>query len=846
MSLKEVIADKITSEEKFKELISCHYVSQNIWPTRFVTPKTALNSSSYDQIQFTPPWWLKREYMRIHEKAYPEPTEVIKYLNRLRPEFALHVSREDKNYVAYTPDRASGEADRQLRTTLGRYLSKVWPHLPDSIVQDMVSDHTSEVSDEIELLYGQDIVNVYKQVQGPSSCMSKSDWDGTEQHPAEVYDAEGIAMAVLRDGTGRITTRALVYHASETDKRYIRVYTDSKLTKRLQRAGYVAGTWHGAKFKTILHNNQSGAGFGTNAYVFPYLDGNGGAGSNNVSSVACIDGVITGVTADAATKLNNHAGRIVTGVAVQTSGKLNLKNIDSTEFSRTCALTGVKLNILIDNMLTYWDGFQKLDIADSAVLVYNLIKVVYSADYASSLWTSATMPVFTSRSTTYLDTVANRHNQGFYKLDEKYYGVTDWVRYSSDQYVVTDVNAHTVIKVEDAVAVISQGFINDVQTTNMHKSQLDYTWTKVHSDIKGRGMYATEGVEVVKTLSGRKVVFGIHEIVQLWDDTYEFKRNTKGSYMFDQHIYYSKKNVPNLLPGGPVWNKQVEKVFANGVPSSYELVQLATQVMSYALNPVGKALRVANYDWNVLTSTSSAHYCADLSTNPHIVALLSRIAVLEAEQNALDYSIATNLQGAAGSTWAPPPEVPDCNGRTGTAAKLYKYLLEMPKTASTETLDLILDHGWNASDLADNHRLRAEANRYIERYRSQGGKEYVDSLSVLNDAYTKRKAYYRKMMEYIEAHGDELRNSSIESAAEAAWKAFVLQLEADLWTPVWAPVAPQVPVVPVNLEPAPQVEEAPATPPVPMYTTYVSSIGTTTTLTGTYVPVTGTATISIG
>jgi hypothetical protein len=95
-------------------------------------------------------WWLKREWLRIEKGIYPTSTEVIDTVNAYMPQLAVHVSKEDSAYIAYTPDKVMGEADRQLKTSLGKFLTKYYPQLPDTRIGQLVAEHLGELNGEVQ------------------------------------------------------------------------------------------------------------------------------------------------------------------------------------------------------------------------------------------------------------------------------------------------------------------------------------------------------------------------------------------------------------------------------------------------------------------------------------------------------------------------------------------------------------------------------------------------------------------------------------------------------------------------------------------------------------------------
>lgn len=125
------------------------------------------------------------------------------------------------------------------------------------------------------IVAGVDILEIYSELG--------LDFDGAGVSRA--YDAPNISMATLRNSSGTLISRSMLYTPSDTDKRYIRVYGDALLQSMLVGEGYRAGIWHGAEFNLVV----CGPG-----YLMPHLDGSNTAGGD-MSHVMLLNGKITSV-----------------------------------------------------------------------------------------------------------------------------------------------------------------------------------------------------------------------------------------------------------------------------------------------------------------------------------------------------------------------------------------------------------------------------------------------------------------------------------------------------------------------------------------------------------------------
>lgn len=188
-----------------------------------------------------------------------------------------HISETDPNRLAYTRDNRSGHENRQVITTVGKYLTRHFPDMPDHAIRDLAAryagfrfelwDTTSKIIQSVQ--------------EGPSSCMQWDDGD-EDNHPYRTYDPRfGWRAAVRLNGHGQIVGRCLVYDDTETDRQrigkiYVRSYahkeggyshSDEGLEAWLREQGFrKSHTWDGCKLARIEDN-------GWGDFLAPYLDG---------------------------------------------------------------------------------------------------------------------------------------------------------------------------------------------------------------------------------------------------------------------------------------------------------------------------------------------------------------------------------------------------------------------------------------------------------------------------------------------------------------------------------------------------------------------------------------------
>jgi len=605
----------------------------------------------------TPPWWLKREYMRQSFGVYEEQTSIVNSLQQYHPTMCVHISKEDRTQVAYTPDRAAGEADRQLRISLGRLLHKLYPVLSDDKIASYVAEHQAELSNEIEFLTDKAITDVY--IKGNAgACMSKEFASLNGHHPTEAYWAPNIAMAVLRDAKGAVNARAMVYTPSETDKRIIRSYGDKKLYNRLLRAGYSNGTWHGAKFNKVEYK--------AGRYLLPYLDGNGGAGGAMTSCVALIDNELVSINETTYNNLRSKFMTPCTTCHTNTNGYVNLANIDSTEFQVKCELSGVDINILLDAPVKYWNGEKVLLVAAAAVSGCKSVKMLTN----QAVLVHPDTPTFNYRYTEYLDTEEIRRKVGFVKLSSKYYTEEEcnvWYElYSSKLQVLT---SDVAVLASDTILLVPTGGHN---TVYKHKSELDFTWIKLHSREAGEVIYAESADDVLRTVSGRKVVENIHAVVQLFDGTWEFTRNAKQEHINRVYGYFSRKDTRSLAEKHRLlWAKHLDRVFADLDEDPVKNMLYTCRLTSGYVNStwVDTQQMYAEHGYDYLWANAPF-----LREDYYMQEFHKRWVVFMAERDALDYSV-QNVPGAVGYVM-PPVDYGDFWEAKAAQGVIDKYLTE--------------------------------------------------------------------------------------------------------------------------------------------------------------------------
>lgn len=223
-----------------------------------------------------------------------------------------HVSTTDPTRLAYTRDEAAGMADRQTVTSVGKYVRRHWPSLPDHTLRDAAALFQPD-----QITHGTGIQFLIRGVElGPRSCMQSAygtipfssvqhqqlkDWlhnpatseePDWSRHPYAVYEERfGWGMAIRTAADGRIMGRCLTWtdpddasrklfvrsYARNKDGDHCSSYTDTALEAWLKDKGYAkACRWpEGVRMAALDHPTAGG-------YLLPYIDG-GDSESRRVS-----------------------------------------------------------------------------------------------------------------------------------------------------------------------------------------------------------------------------------------------------------------------------------------------------------------------------------------------------------------------------------------------------------------------------------------------------------------------------------------------------------------------------------------------------------------------------------
>ena len=446
----KALSNKITSEEQYDAIAGL-----DRWIRDYVgcsSDRPAMYDTDGTR-RTEPTWWFRRERARLYT-GYYETTDVLTQLDsQYTYQYAVHISRDDNTMIAYTPTIEAGESDKQIRTTLGKFLRKHFLLLSDKAIQDNEAAHRAEISGEILFATTRaDIIRVYTNMAGDSGCMRHTGekWGmPSDMHPSAVYEAPGMAVAYT-EINGVIKSRSVVWvnPDDEKDKRYVRLYGDAKLLKRkLEAQGYRCDGLQGARLARIPHPNRTYADY-YDRFVMPYLDGPGGAQNDRRGCYVRLDDddrYITVISDSVAGRLTRMPGGDFFATQAKNYDSACVRLHKGPSMSVKCAISGRTYNSMMEDTVkvlmadgTVQDASAAAYDAETARCGSSVYRVqhvekredgTYHASNVLLLRSDAPVkdsvlsygPTFYASYSTYVDTPVARAYCGHAKLDARYY-----------------------------------------------------------------------------------------------------------------------------------------------------------------------------------------------------------------------------------------------------------------------------------------------------------------------------------------------------------------------------------------------------------------------------------------
>lgn len=554
----------VTCEEKL-------YSASSLYPRPAETSEVFMNfgwpvasvNSFEDRVSYFrhSRWWLAREWLRILHGVYSVDGAVLGRLATHPSMFgiALHSSSDAPGMVAYTQDPESGERDAQTKSTLGRVARRFFPWVPDDRFRDWEAAYRADLDPTIEFIDGPGITDAY--LAGPESCMSKtrdfyaSSYRHQGFHPVDVYNAPGFKLAVRRGGTNDRTysARALCWinPADAEDKRYVRVYGDTVLTRRLEKAGFKCRTLEGA----LLQKIQIGSG---DLFVMPYLDGAGGntpSGRDAGRYVVLEGDFIRVITESMSIKLRGKS-TLYAAAGLSTGGYVQLREAPADLFTWTCALTLLRYEetaqepseALIDGVVV--KVHSESAAAAGMTMVYTLGHAATENAKQNRMFVPAGTPTFELSGLAYIENDGVRSTMGFMRLDRRYYPESGWTstRLLPPYRAIQDEHGERtfILRRDQCMQITSDDGITTKAWKHISECSNKKAWTPLHKNTRDVPLFADASVKIVKTPSGRKVVVGVHEVRETHDGIVDFERNVKSFTWMHMKIFYSEGNRPDV------------------------------------------------------------------------------------------------------------------------------------------------------------------------------------------------------------------------------------------------------------------------------------------------------------
>lgn len=536
--IKAVWAARITSSSELSAAFNRTRPYSNAIESVSVAPFLATNGSdvglSSDSIDL---WFLRREAYREAAGVYPEATSVIRWLrNNIAKQHFPHVSHEDPSMVAYTPDRQSGINDRQVRTTMGKLLRKFLLVVPDAEIARLEARHRAEMDTSFETANTIEAIEAAFVVAGDGSCMryGKEHWGLNDYHVSAAYAAPGMGIAYTKNERGLVNARTVIWTNPEdaADKRYVRIYGDQALKRRLESAGYRLAGLAGAKLAALKDSAYP------HEFVMPWIDPAGGIYGGTTSEQKQLDAAhvvkfkgepyLRLVSAEQAQQYLN-AGLPVTSARHQ-AGRIALDEIDETSLSYTCALTGEQVNRMTTPTL-HWitpDGVVRQATAAAVSALGRDAHVWAMTRYEGGTTVRArcsaethakyAVPGFPS----YYNDAETRAVAGLVQLSEAHYA-PDTYTARSMAYRTTD---STWVLRTDTLRVFDEDGAERYEHVDAGKAlrKAGYTSTAVLG--KTKVMSHKNNPDLVTTVGGRKVLKGYHNVQELTDGRWEYVANT--------------------------------------------------------------------------------------------------------------------------------------------------------------------------------------------------------------------------------------------------------------------------------------------------------------------------------
>lgn len=607
-------------------------------------------------------WYLHREAVREAVGVYPEPSSVLKWMRStygMAGQYFPHVSKDDPTMVAYTPDRQAGLKDVQVRTTMGKLLRKFLLVVPDTEISRLEAQHRAEMDTSFELaLTPAAIEEVYNTMQGDSACMRhrKDHFGHQTYHPSAAYSGAGLGVAYVKNSNG-VSARSVVYVNPDdsSDKRYVRIYGDPVLKRKLEAQGYRCAGLAGVQLAALIDPAYP------DKFVMPYVDPAGGMYANNQDrsndSAYVVryagEAGLRMITDDTQRQLK-AAGIEATYVRMQ-YGHIHVPEVDPASFNYTCPLTGLATDRLVVATGWYLTGEGKIVQARATALtdardqrdvfgavVYNSVSFIDANGKQQGAWALRDNCVKFSvpgHPSTFNDS-RTRDYFDLCQLDAKHYGEGQYAAKADAHYTLSE----TWLKKTDVIYVYDVQGVRTVHHSSEVKAlrKQGYVSTAVVGRIKA--LSHPDSTWLVTTVGGKRVLTHVHKVDILFDGRCEYKLHTITFNLMGRNmrttkdttvatLRLSREDVARLYPMPAASNDDALSIWAHGRVK--QGLSFTTRMYpTYAIDGGGLIER---------------HYYSQ-PTLAQLEAGVDRVLSLEATPDALLEALSYNREGAL--VWA--------------------------------------------------------------------------------------------------------------------------------------------------------------------------------------------------
>jgi hypothetical protein len=468
--------------------------------------------------------------------------------------------------VAYTPDRQAALADKKVRTSMGKFLRKHLIVVTDAEIARLELQHRAEMDTTfLTAATVDEIERVYINMDGDSGCMRyrRGHFGHVDYHPSAIYASPGMGVAYTQDRHGFVKSRSVVWvnPADPTDKRYVRIYGDPVLKRKLEANGYKMSGLSGAKVMALKDSDWTDA-HARNRYVMPYVDVPGGGASgvstHNADYAVRYKGEDMLTLVDSATrnKLSNLG--VSLGEIRTQHGSVIAPTIDVSTFAVTCMLTGETIDRLTQSAYLWINEAGELGWVKSVTGNPYFMYIVNEDDCPTAHYctpeTKLKLGLGAAGYGNYLDDAHSRRHLELVQLDAATYpDLTDDARWSTEtRAVATQGTGEDGRYILRADAIYVRGLERDATEHNSNaKARRRSGYVPVPAVRGSKYLYHKDHPDLVTLVSGRRAVKGLHDIGSTHDGQWDYSRNVERFHMLGGE-YWRVKGQSAVLSAGAI------------------------------------------------------------------------------------------------------------------------------------------------------------------------------------------------------------------------------------------------------------------------------------------------------